>query len=82
MGRVIVEGGLDGADLEGKLTGSVTAEVCLLWVSLEWREGGSRRQSTVIPRSSRQYAKGKEEGPEIQNEGYDQHSEQAVREAP
>ena len=62
MGRIVVEGGLDGVDFEGELAGSVTGEVGLLFVSHEWEGGGSWARRTVFPRSARQDAKGREKG--------------------
>lgn len=77
-----MEGGLNGGDFKGELAGSVTGEVGLLRISHEWEGGGSWVRRTVLPRSARQDAKGRDEGAQIQEDGDSQHCDQAAGEAP
>ena len=44
-----MEGGLDGADFEGELAGSVTGEIGLLRISYEWEEGEKLGAAHCIP---------------------------------
>ena len=53
VGRVVVEGGLDGTDFEGELAGSVTGEVGLLCVSHEWEGRGEAGYDALYSRLPR-----------------------------